>query len=102
MEISKPLKMGRKLKEKVINPLSIQKTNIKFADAAFHESTINALEFCSLNGHSEFPDTAEFLRVVRKMWNVKTPNVGQNKRDDSRQPIREPMLLLASAYFLGH
>jgi hypothetical protein len=93
MELGKPLKMAHKLKDKVLHPLSIEKTNVKLADAAFHESTINALEFYSKNGHPEFSDTTEFLMIVRKLWNitnVKTPNVGQKKRDDSRQPIREP------------
>lgn len=91
-ELGKPLKMAHKLKDIVIRPLSIEKTNVKLADAAFHESTINALEFYSKNGHPEFSNTTEFLTIVRKMWNitnVKTPKVGQKKRDNSRQPIRE-------------
>jgi len=91
MEVGKPLKMAHKLNDKVMHPLSIEKTNVKLADAVFHESTINALEFYS-SSHPEFADTVEFLKIVRKMWNitnVKTPKVGQKKRDDSRQVIRE-------------
>lgn len=93
LEIGKPVKMAHKLMDKVLHPLSIEKTNVKLADAAFHESTINALEFYSKNGHPDFIDTALFLKIVRKMWNitnVKSPNAGQKKRDDSRRPICEP------------
>ena len=64
MELGKRLKMAHKLKDKVMHPLSIEKTNVKLADAAFHESTINALEFYSKNDHPEFTDTAEFLNIV--------------------------------------
>ena len=35
MKLSKPLKMAHKLKDKVMHPLSIEKTNVKLADAAF-------------------------------------------------------------------
>ena len=51
MELGKPLKMAHELKDKVIHPMFIEKTNVKLADAAFHESTINTLEFYSKNGH---------------------------------------------------
>ena len=54
MDLCKPLKMVHKLKDKVMLPLSIEKTNVKLADAAFHESTINALEFYSKTGYPEF------------------------------------------------
>ena len=94
MEHGKPLKMAHKLTEKVMNPLSIEKTNVKLADAVFHESTINALEYYAVNGYPLFKHTVNFLKIVRKMWNitnVKVPNVGQHKRDDSRKPIREPL-----------
>ena len=53
--------------------------------------TINTLEFYAKNGHPEFTDTAEFLKIVHKMWNilnVKTPKLGDKKRDDSQRPIQ--------------
>ena len=43
--------MAHKLKNKVIHPLSTEKINFRLTDAAFHESTINALKFYSKNGH---------------------------------------------------
>ena len=36
MVLGKPLKMAHKLKDKVMHPLSIEKSNVKLADAAFH------------------------------------------------------------------
>ncbi|QQP34562.1 Putative LOC100205425, partial [Caligus rogercresseyi] len=62
----------------VINPTSIEKTNVKLADAVFHEEK------------PEFVGTAEFLEFVRTMWNilnVKTPMIGLRKRDELRKPV---------------
>ena len=87
MVLGKLLKMAHKLKDKMMNQLSIEKTNVKLA------STINALDFYSKNGHPEFIDTTKFLKIVRRMWNItnfKTTKIGQKKMDDSRQPIRKP------------
>ena len=67
VELGMPLKMAHKLEDKVMHPLSIDKINIKHAYAAFHVSTINALKFYSKNGHPEFTDTTEFIKIVRKM-----------------------------------
>ena len=83
IELGKPPKMAHKLKDKVMHPLSIEKTNVKLTDAAFHESTINDLEFYSKNGHPELTDTTEFLKFVRKMLNiinVKTPKKKMARR----------------------
>ena len=70
MELVKPLKIAHRLSEKVSHPTTIEKTNVKLADALFHNSTINALLFYADNGYPEFYDTAHFLKIVRKMWNV--------------------------------
>ena len=48
--------------------------------------------FYADNGYSEFYDTANILKIVRKMWNitnVKTPFAGQASRDDSREPVTD-------------
>ena len=92
MELGKPLKIAHRLTEKVLHPTSIEKTNVKLADAVFHESTINALQYYGENGYPEFLQTANFMRAVRKMWNitnVKTVYAGQAKRDDTRQPVAD-------------
>ena len=62
LEKSKSSKMAHKLNEKVLNPKPIEKTNVKLADAAFHESTINALKYYSSRGYEHFEDTAIFLQ----------------------------------------
>ncbi len=90
IEKGKPIKMAHKLTEKVLHPMSIEKTNVKLADAFFHESTIAALEFYSNNGFPEFKQTVPFMKLIRKLWNicnVKTPSAGKHKRDKSRDPI---------------
>ena len=101
IELGKPLKMAHKLKDKVMHPLSIEKTNVKLADAAFHESTINALAFYSKNGHPEFTNITESLKVIRKMWNItniKTLKIGQKKMDDSRHPSASQQIRICSVF----
>ena len=50
IEKGKPQKMAYKLTEQVLHPKAIEKTSAKLADAAFHESTTNALFYYSKNG----------------------------------------------------
>ena len=91
LEKSKPIRMAHKLTEQVLNPKSIEKTNVKLADAAFHESTYNALQYYSSNGYPQFEDTAIFVKYVRDWFNtvnVKSTDYGKRARDDRRNPIR--------------
>jgi len=87
MESGKSIKMAHKLKEVVLHPVAIEKTNVRLADSLFHESTIAALDYYASHGHPEFTPTARFLKIVRKFWNivnVKTPTAGQMKRDSTK------------------
>ena len=61
------LKIAHRLTKKILHPSSIEKTNVKPADAVFHESTINALQYYRENGYPEFLQTANFMRAVCKM-----------------------------------
>ncbi|QQP40436.1 Putative LOC101234561, partial [Caligus rogercresseyi] len=73
------VRLAHKLSLKVLNPTSIEKTNVKLADATFHESTIGALKFYSKDKPA-FLETAEFAEFVRNYWNVvniKTPQEWQ-------------------------
>ena len=91
LELQKPAKMAHKLTEKVLHPSAIERTNVKLFDSMFHESTIHALQYYGKNGHPEFLETLPFFQLVRKAWNilnVKTPFLGQKKRDPSREPVR--------------
>ena len=45
LEQGKLHKMAHKLNERVLHPTSIEKTGVKLPDAAFHESTINSLNY---------------------------------------------------------
>lgn len=91
MEKGKPVKMAYKLTHKVINPSSIEKTNVGLADAVFHDSTIDAMEFFVKEGiKPEWSDTVTFLKIIRQWWNivnVKTPSAGKRKRDPRKMPI---------------
>ena len=55
--------MAYKLNEQVLHPQSTEKTNVKLADAAFHESTINALTYYAAHGYENFKDSAIFTVV---------------------------------------
>ncbi len=91
LELGKPVKIAYKLNDKVLHPSAIEKTNVKLADAAFHESTIAGLEFyASLK--PDWRGTVKFLKLVRRWWNivnVKTPNHGIRKKDESRKAVTE-------------
>lgn len=90
LEQGKPVKMAYKLNEKVLFPTTMERMNASLSDAFFHESTINALNYYRENGHPEFKNTIPFMKLIRRWWNVinvKTPNAGLKKRDESRKPI---------------
>ena len=90
IEKGKHQKLAHKLTEQVLHPKPIEKTNVKLADAAFHESTLHALEYYSTRGYGYFQDTAKFIRVVRDWFNtinVKGTNYGKRKRDKRRNAI---------------
>ena len=90
IEKGKHQKLAYKLTEKVLRPKAIEKSNVKLADAAFHESTINALEYFSARGYGHFADSAKFIRCVRDWFNtvnVKGTNYGKRKRDERRNAI---------------
>ncbi len=91
IEKTSPEKMAYKLNEKVLNPQVMEKTNVKLADAVFHESTINALNYYAEHGYENFKDSAEFAKTVRDWFNtvnVKSTDHGNRKRDERRKPIR--------------
>ena len=70
IEIGHPVKIAHKLNDKVLNPRSLEKTNVRLADALFHERTINGLEYYSKNGFPHFQHTANFLRIIRNWWDT--------------------------------
>ena len=91
LELGKPVKMAHKLNDKVLNPCSLEKTNIKLADAVFHESTINALIYYSKHGYPEFQGTATFLQIIRDWFNtmnVKSAYNAQQTRNKRKECFR--------------
>ena len=90
LEHGKYPKMAHKLSDKMLKPKSIEKTNVKLADAAFHESTINALNYYGENGYPHFIQTAAFIKIIRDWFNtvnVKSKDAGVKRRDELRYPI---------------
>ena len=84
-------KMAYKLNEKVLHPQVMEKTSVKLADSAFHESTINALIYYGNHGYDQFKDSAAYARVIRDWFNtvnVKSMDYGKRQRDERRNPIR--------------
>ena len=83
--------MAYKLNEQVLHPQSIKKTNVKLDDAAFHESTINALTYYAAHGYENFKDSTIFLKRIRNWFNqvnVKSADYGRRSLDERRNPIR--------------
>ena len=95
LEATKPIKMAYKLSDKVLNPSSLEKTNVKLADSLFHESTINALKYYAMHGHPDFAGTAKVFQVFRDWFdtvNVKSLYNGQRTRNERKAAItRENM-----------
>lgn len=93
LEMGRPVRYAHKLTDRVLNPKSIEKTNVDLACRFFHESTVHALDyFAKKLGHGEWQETADFFRLILRFWNtvnVKNPRAGFMKRDDTRRPISE-------------
>ena len=85
LECQKPLRIAHRLTETVLKPNSIEKVNVKLALAVFHESTVIGLK------EYGFHETASAIDLFLKLWNilnVSTSEIGNHKRDISRDPVR--------------
>ena len=90
MELGKPIKMAYRLSDRVLNPASIERTNVSLADACFHQSTINALKYYANHGFPDFLQTANVLQIFRDWFNVvnvKSRYSDQRTRDVNRAAI---------------
>ena len=96
------MKRAHKLTEKVLHPPSIEKTNVKLADACFHESTIDALKYYAPRGYPEFSETAKVFKIIRNWFNsvnIKSPYDGQRTIDPHREKIDEKTIDCSLLYF---
>ena len=69
-----------------------EKTNVRLADACFHESTTKTLEYFGKHGYPHFSPTAEILKIIRNwrnIMNVKSKSTATNKRDKKREEIKD-------------
>lgn len=90
IEEKKALRMAHKLNKITIAPTGMQRTSAKLAMSVFHDSTIAALEFYSQNGHPEFLDTFNFIKLISdliKIVNVKSAFVGYRRNDSLKYPF---------------
>ena len=91
MEQGAEAKMAFKLTDKVIHPTNFERVNVQLAISATHETTTAALDyFGQQDKHSAFKQTAEFLRLMRKWFdvvNVKSASVNSRLNDPIRKPI---------------
>ena len=97
LEKGRNKKFAYKLTDKVLHPKPIEKTNVKLADAAFHESTTNALRYYSSRGYSHFKPTAIFIQVIRDWFstiNVKSTDYGKRTRDERKNAIHRSTMKL--------
>ena len=78
----------KKLNDKCLNPLAIEKSEMSFATGIFSESTRNAMGYYVNNGHPHWQETLNFLDLIAK-WrstlNVKTPSKRKRKRNVNSQ-----------------
>jgi hypothetical protein len=91
MEYGREAKMAYRLTDKVLHPSSVERANVQLAVAATHETTIAALDYYGQKEeYSAFKETAEFLRLVRKWFdivNVKCSFVHIRMNDTTRKPV---------------
>jgi hypothetical protein len=90
LEKGQPIKMAFKLSPTVIKPSNIQRCSVRLASALFSESTINAFQFYVNHDHQNWNGTCRFLKLIHDLWriiNVKTSDIGRNKRDPYREPV---------------
>ena len=110
LESPMSLKKAHRLTAAALQPKSIEKTSVKLATSVFSESTRDALQFSASNENKpEWNDTADFISLVMKLWNVmnvKSRTKGKHKRDISKDPVRSSLdwkldFLRESADFLS-
>ena len=91
MEYGTEAKMAYKLTDKALHPTNVERVNVQLAVSAMHETTIAALDFYGQREkHSAFKETAEFLRLVRRWFdivNVKSAFVHVRLNDPNRKPV---------------
>ena len=76
----------------MLDPSTLEKTNVQLANSFFHESTINALRYYANHGHPEFKGTADVLQIIRNWFNtvnVRSEFEGQRTRDPHRNPVKK-------------
>ena len=101
LEKGKHQKLAYKLTEKVLHPKSIEKSNVKLADAAFHESTINALNYYASRGYPHFKESATFINIIRDWFstiNVKGIDYGQRSRNERKNAIHRSTMIEDMTY----
>ena len=95
--------MAHKLTEQVLYPQAIEKTNVKLADGAFHESTLNALKYYVAHGYDYFEGTALFIKIIKDWFNqvtVRSAEYGILSRDERRNPIRRESVKDDTSYIV--
>ena len=89
LEFGKTPKIAYKLNDRTIASTPIERVNVDLPENIFHESTIRGLDTHS-SEYPQFRTTANFLRTIRKWWNIVNVNdesTGKRKRDPSRDAI---------------
>ena len=95
LESGKPIKMAHRLSEKALHPSVIERSNVQHAEAVFHASTVNAMTFYATTSHPEMQPTANFLRLIRRWWdivNCKTTSLWIKKRNEDHRPASPDFL----------
>ena len=82
-----PARIAYKLNKRVLNPQSLEKTNVSLAASLFDESTIAAAQhYNSSNGFIIF---CKLINRLWTIWNIKSPSKGKHKRLPDANPIQK-------------
>lgn len=89
LESEMSLRKAHKLTSVVFNPTNIQRTSAKLAFSLFHESTVAALRYYSID-HPHWQGTCDFLSYIAdlvKILNIRSSTVGGRRREDLQLPF---------------
>ena len=93
--------MAYRFSDKVLNPATIERTDVSLANACFHESTIHGLKYYSKHGFENFSETAEVLQIFRNWFNavnVKSLFSDQRARHPNRAVITKEDRVIMSFF----
>lgn len=86
LEVGNPCRIAHKLNKRVLNPASLEKTNVSLACAVFDESTISAAKYYNLP--EGFHNFLLLISDLWTIWNAKSSTKGRHKKLVNANPLQ--------------